>query len=61
MSDDFPALADKISRLSPSHKLRLAADLLDNDRAQLAHSIAEQAALQIGAELAAQRTRKAGP
>jgi hypothetical protein len=58
---DLKALAREIEALSPPARLRLAADLLENSRADLAHNIAERVVLELGAALALQRLKKAMP
>lgn len=45
-------LAAKVKALSPPDKLRLAAGLLEQRKAKLAHQIAEQVVLELGAALA---------
>lgn len=53
--EQLVALAARVKSLSPSEKLRLAAELLDGNRAQLAHQIAEQVVFELGAALALAR------
>lgn len=45
------ALHAQISALSPPQKLRLAADLLDAKRPELAHAIIDRVAVELGAAL----------
>lgn len=45
-------LAAQIEALSPSDKLRLAALLLEERKAELAHAVAERVVLELGAALA---------
>lgn len=52
MGDDVANLAGAIHALSPPAKLRLAADLLEQRRAALAHKIASSAVEELGASLA---------
>lgn len=49
---ELEALADKIKALSPPDALRLAAGLLEQRKAKLAHQIAERVVLELGAALA---------
>ena len=51
-SQEVAALAAEIAALPPPAKLRLAATLLEQRRAELAHSLIEQVALELGAALA---------
>jgi hypothetical protein len=46
---DLPALKAEIDALSPSDKLRLAADLLEKGKEDLAHTIAESVVTELGA------------
>ena len=52
---EVAAVAEEIKALTPPQKLRLAADLLDQKRGDLAYVIAEGVVLEIGALLALQR------
>ncbi len=47
-----------IDKLSPADRLRLAAGLLEAQRPELAHVIAERVVLELGAALALQKLRK---
>jgi hypothetical protein len=49
---DIDAIKAKIEALSPPAKLRLAADLLEAGRGELAHTIADRVATELGAALA---------
>jgi hypothetical protein len=49
---EIEALAEKIKKLSPPDALRLAAGLLEQRKAKLAHQIAERVVLELGAALA---------
>jgi hypothetical protein len=57
---DLESIASQIEALSPPDRLILAAGLLQQGRAEIAHTIVEQVALELGAALAMQRIRK-GP
>jgi hypothetical protein len=48
---DLNKLKAEIDSLSPPQKLRLAAELLENRQAKLAHTIAERVVLELGAAL----------
>jgi hypothetical protein len=52
IATDVRDLADQIKALSPPEKLRLAADLLDAKRGDVAHSIIQSVATELGAALA---------
>lgn len=52
LSANITDLADKIKNLSPPDKLRLAAGLLEQRKAQLAYTIARQVTEELGAALA---------
>ena len=49
---ELEALAEKIKKLSAPDALRLAAGLLEQRKAKLAHQIAERVVLELGAALA---------
>ncbi len=57
---DIKAVAEEIKALSPPAKLRLAADLLEQRRGDLAHTIAEGVVLELGAALALRALRSPG-
>jgi hypothetical protein len=61
VSCDLRTLAAEIEALSPPARLRLAADLLEHQRADLAHTIAERVVLGLGAALASGRARRPEP
>lgn len=52
MSAELHALKAQIESLSPSNRLRLAAELLEAKLPELAHTIAEKVVLDLGAALA---------
>ncbi len=55
MSDierDLEALAAKVNALSPADRLRLAAELLEARRPQLAYDIVDRVKVELGAALA---------
>ena len=49
--NDMEALVARIDKLTPPEKLRLAAELLDNKRLDIAYTIADQAVKLMGAYL----------
>ena len=49
---DMDKLAAQIKALKPSDRLRLAAELLDQGKTQLAYSIADTTVKELGARLA---------
>lgn len=49
---EVEALAAEIKALSPSGKLRLAADLLDNRRVAMAYAVADSVVVELGAVIA---------
>jgi len=52
MPTDVEALAAELEKLSPPDKLRLAAELLETGRMELAYAIAYKVAMEMGAYLA---------
>jgi len=52
MKEILESLKHEIENLSPPNKLRLAADLLENKRPELAHAIAERVVTELSAALA---------
>lgn len=52
MSSEVEAIAEKIKALSPPEKLRLAADLLEHQKPEIAYSIIEHVKTELGAALA---------
>lgn len=61
MATEVEQLAAKVKALSPPDKLRLAAGLLEQRKAKLAHQIAERVVLELGAALALAELRKLKP
>lgn len=57
MSDAAQQLAEEIERLSPPARLRLAADLLEAQRADLAYPILTTVTVELGAVLALRAER----
>jgi hypothetical protein len=60
VSADVSALKAEIDALSPPARIRLAADLLEHGKAELAHTILERATTELGAALALDALRRAG-
>lgn len=58
VSDVVKDLHAQINALSPPAKLRLAADLLENQKPEMAHTIAERVVLELGAALALAKVPK---
>jgi hypothetical protein len=52
---DLEDMARRIRELSPPDQLRLAGDLLDAGKAELAHGVAHRVVLDLGAALAIRR------
>jgi hypothetical protein len=57
---ELAALKAEIDALSPPARLRLAADLLEARKPELAQAIAERVVLELGAALALRKLGKAG-
>lgn len=55
---EVAALNAEIRALSPPDKLRLAANLLEAKKPELAHTIAEQVVLELGAAMALRKLRE---
>lgn len=51
------SLADEIKALSPPARLRLAADLLERRKPEIAHAIAESVTVELGAAIALAKVR----
>lgn len=52
MSEDMRKLAEEIKALKPPEQLRLAADLLENRRPEIAYTIVDRVRAELGAALA---------
>jgi hypothetical protein len=58
MSSEVEAIAEKIKELSPPDKLRLAAELLEHKKADLAYHLITQVKEELGAALLLRRMGK---
>jgi hypothetical protein len=58
MTEDLRNLAAEIEALSPADKLRLAADLLERQRPELAKTILDKVAVELGAALVLTKLRR---
>ena len=61
MPTDLHALKAEIEALTPTDRLRLAADLLERQKPELAHAIAEKVVLELGAALALRQAEPGRP
>lgn len=52
MGNEAEAIAEKVKALSPPDKLRLAADLLEHQKPEIAYSLIEHVKTELGAALA---------
>lgn len=59
IDDVVTDLKDQIESLSPPAKLRLAADLLENGKPEIARTIAERVALELGLALTLRKIKDA--
>lgn len=59
-TSELRALAAEIEALTPPQRLRLAADLMERGRGDVAHKIAEGVVLELGAALALRDMGRAG-
>lgn len=61
-NESLEALAEEIKALSPPDQLRLAADLMERKRGDVAHIIIERISIELGAVIAEQKlARRAAP